>query len=59
MYGGIQLSVKGTVALIAIEASWAGGLALTIIVVKATQGGLTLAPFDPNRSAGTRTSASR
>jgi amino acid transporter len=54
VYGGIQLSVKGTVALIAIESLVAGGLALTVIFVKATQGGLTLAPFDPSQIGGSK-----
>ena len=54
VYGGIQLSVKGTVTLIAIESIVAGGLALTILVVKASQGGLSFAPFDPSNIGGSK-----
>lgn len=54
VYGGIQLSIKGTVALIAIESVVAGGLALTIIFVKASQGSLSFAPFDPGQMGGSK-----
>ncbi len=54
VYGGIQLSVKGTVVLIAIESIVAGGLALTIIFVKASQGSLSFAPFDPSQIGGAK-----
>lgn len=54
VYGGIQLSVKGTVVLIAIESIVAGGLALTIIFVKASQGRLSFAPFDPSQIGGAK-----
>lgn len=52
VYGGIQLSVRGALALMAIEVVVAGGLCVTILVVKATQGGLTLEPFNPGALGG-------
>ncbi len=54
VYGGIQMSVKGTVILIAIESLVAGGLALTIILTKASQGDLSFAPFDPGQIGGAK-----
>ena len=44
VYRGIQVSVRGTVVLIAIESVVAGALALTVILTKASQGNLSFAP---------------
>lgn len=52
VYGGIQLSVRGALALMAIEVIVAGALCVTILVVKASEGALTLAPFDPGQLGG-------
>ena len=54
VYGGIQLSIRGTVILIAFESLVAGGLALTIILTKAGQGDLSFAPFDPSQIGGAK-----
>jgi len=54
VYRGIQVSVRGTVVLIAIESLVAGGLALTVILTKASQGNLSFAPFDPSQIGGSK-----
>lgn len=54
VYSGIQVSVRGTVVLIAIESLVAGGLALTVILTKASQGALSFAPFDPGQIGGAK-----
>ncbi len=54
VYNGIQMSVRGTVILILFESLVAGGLALTIILTKASQGDLSFAPFDPGQLGGAK-----
>jgi putrescine importer len=54
VYRGIQVSVRGTVILIAIESLVAGALALTIILTKAGEGNLSFAPFDPGQLGGAK-----
>jgi amino acid transporter len=50
VYGGIQLSVKGTLIMMAIEVLVAFLLCLTILVQNASK--LTLEPFNPNALGG-------
>ncbi len=54
VYRGIQVSIRGTVILIAIESLVAGALALTIILTKAGEGNLSFAPFDPGQLGGAK-----
>jgi amino acid transporter len=54
VYGGIELSSKGTLVMMAIEVLVAGALALTIILVQAASNRLSLAPFDPNAIGGAK-----
>ena len=51
VYGGIQLSVKSTLVVMAIEVAVVTILCLTILVVKGTNGGFSLEPFNPNALA--------
>jgi amino acid transporter len=50
VYGGIQLSVRGSIVMIAIEIVVAGGLALTILASNLDK--LSLEPFNPNALGG-------